>query len=99
MHFNYEYDAHKAEAKKMHTLITYLSPTCVNRVTLREQNLDIFEILLVSSAESTLTRGTRSFQRGIVGQRAANLQAVKVGGLKKKSATRPRPHSIHLACI
>ena len=28
-----------------------------------------------------------------VGQRAAKLLAVKVGGLKKKSAGRPRPHS------
>ena len=27
-----------------------------------------------------------------VGQRAAKLLAVKVGGLKKKSAGRPRPH-------
>ena len=30
---------------------------------------------------------------GSVGQRAAKLLAVKVGGLKKKSAGRPRPHS------
>ena len=30
---------------------------------------------------------------GSVGQRAAKLLAVNVGGLKKKSANRPRPHS------
>ena len=30
---------------------------------------------------------------GSVDQRAANLLAVKVGGLKKKSAGRPRPQS------
>ena len=30
---------------------------------------------------------------GSVGQRAAKLLAVNVGGLKKKSADRPRPHS------
>ena len=29
---------------------------------------------------------------GSAGQRAAKLPAVKVGGLKKKSASRPRPH-------
>ena len=29
---------------------------------------------------------------GSVGQRAAKLLAVNVGGLKKKSAIRPRPH-------
>ena len=40
-------------------------------------------------------RGGRSFHTGdieSVGQRAAKLPAVKVGGLKKKSASRPRPH-------
>ena len=30
---------------------------------------------------------------GFVGQRAAKLLGFKVGGLKKKSAVRPRPHS------
>ena len=30
---------------------------------------------------------------GSVGQRAAKLLAVNVGGLKKKSANWPRPHS------
>ena len=30
---------------------------------------------------------------GSVGQRAAKLLAVNVGGLKKKSAIQPRPHS------
>ena len=30
---------------------------------------------------------------GSVGQRAAKLLAFKAGGLKKKSAIRPRPHS------
>ena len=33
---------------------------------------------------------------GSVGQRAAKLLAVKVGGLKKKSASRPRPQSASL---
>ena len=64
----------------MHTPIT---KPYVNRVTFREQNLSIFEILPVSSTETMLTRGTISFQRDTVGQRAANLHAVKVGGLKK----------------
>ena len=36
---------------------------------------------------------------GSEGQRAANLQAVKVGGLKKKSATQLRPHSNQSARI
>ena len=36
---------------------------------------------------------------GSVGQRAAKLLAVKVGGLKKKSAGRPRPHSNQLARV
>ena len=31
------------------------------------------------------------------GQRAAKLLAVKIGGLKKKSAAQPRPHSNHPA--
>ena len=41
-------------------------------------------------------KGFRSFSAknlGSVGQRAAKLLAVKVGGLKKKSAGRPWPHS------
>ena len=41
-------------------------------------------------------KGFRSFSAknlGSVGQRAAKLLAVKVGGLKKKSAGRPRPHT------
>ena len=36
---------------------------------------------------------------GSVGQRAAKLLAVKVGGLKKKSANWPQPHSNHLTQI
>ena len=36
---------------------------------------------------------------GSVGQRAAKLLAVNVGGLKKKSANRPRPHSKQSARI
>ena len=36
---------------------------------------------------------------GSVGQRAAKLLAVKVGGLKKKSAVQPRPHWNQLAHI
>ena len=36
---------------------------------------------------------------GSVGQVALKLPAVKVGGLKKKSASRPRPHSNHSAQI
>ena len=36
---------------------------------------------------------------GSVGQRASKLPAVKVGGHKKKSATRPRPLSNQLARI
>ena len=34
-----------------------------------------------------------------VGQRAAKLLSVKFGGLKKKSAIRPRPHSNRSARI
>ena len=34
-----------------------------------------------------------------LGQRASKLQAIKVGGLKKKSANRPRPYSNHSAQI
>ena len=44
----------------------------------------------------------RSFEAknlGSVGQRAAKLLAVKVGGLKKKSAAQPRPHSKQSARI
>ena len=36
---------------------------------------------------------------GSVGQRVSKLLAVKVGGLKKKSAYLPWPHSNHLAQI
>ena len=36
---------------------------------------------------------------GYVGKRASKLLAVKVGGLKKKSATQLRPHSNQLARI
>ena len=36
---------------------------------------------------------------GSVDQRAAKLLAVKVGGLKKKSAGRPWPHSNHSARV
>ena len=44
-------------------------------------------------------KGFRSFNTenfGSVGQRASKLPAVKVGGLKKKSAIRPRPQSASL---
>ena len=44
-------------------------------------------------------KGFRYFHTGnigCVGQRAAKLLAVKVGGLKKKSASRPRPQSASL---
>jgi len=47
----------------------------------------------------TVLKGFRSFNAknlGSVGQRAAKLLAVKVGGLKKKSASRPRPQSASL---
>ena len=36
---------------------------------------------------------------GSVGQRASKLLAVKVGGLNKKSAAWPWPHSKYSACI
>ena len=36
---------------------------------------------------------------GTVGQRAAKLLAVKVGGLKKKSAAQTWPHSNHSAQV
>ena len=36
---------------------------------------------------------------GSVGQRAAKLLAVNVGGLKKKSANWPRPHSMQSAWV
>ena len=34
-----------------------------------------------------------------LGQRAVNLSAVKVGGLKKISATRPITHCLHAAWV
>ena len=36
---------------------------------------------------------------GSVGQRATKLLSVNVGGLKKKSAVWPQPHSNHLAQV
>ena len=38
-------------------------------------------------------RTLNAVNMGSVGQRAEKLLAVNVGGLKKKSANRPRPHS------
>ena len=57
------------------------------------------KILLVFWTFDTVLKGFRSFNAknlGSVGQRAAKLLAVKVGGLKKKSAGRPRPQSASL---
>ena len=60
------------------------------------------KILSVScNFESTL-EGFRSFNvknLGSVSYTASKLSAVKVGGLKKKSAIRPRPQSNHLAQV
>ena len=47
-------------------------------------------------------KGFRSFNAkglGSLGQRASKLPAFKVGGLKKKSAAQPQPHSNHTAYI
>ena len=57
------------------------------------------EIMLASWTFGTVLKGFRFFNTenlGSVGQRAAKLLAVKVGGLKKKSAGRPRPQSASL---
>ena len=56
----------------------------------------IFKMLLTSWFFVSFFKRSRSFNDknlGSVGQRAANLPAIKVGGLKKKSAFQPRPHS------
>ena len=44
-------------------------------------------------------RSLNAVNIGSVDQRASKLLAVKVGGLKKKSANRPRPHLNHSAQI
>ena len=56
-------------------------------------------MLLASWTFNTVWKRFRSFNAknlGSVCQRAAKLLAVKVGGLKKKSASRPRPQSASL---
>ena len=53
-------------------------------------------MLLASWTFNTFEKRIRSLNAvdmGSVGQKAAKLLAVNVGGLKKKSANRPRPHS------
>ena len=55
-----------------------------------------FKMLLASWTFDTILKRFRSFYAknlGSASQRAAKLLAVKVGGLKKKSAGRPWPHS------
>ena len=54
------------------------------------------KIMLVSWTSCRILKGFRlsnAENLESVGQRATKLLAVKVGGLKKKSAGRPRPHS------
>ena len=53
------------------------------------------KMLPASEYSKYLFKGFRSFNTvnmGSVGQKASKLLAVKVGGLKKKSTTRSRPH-------
>ena len=60
------------------------------------QSKPTLKMLLPSWTFDTVLDGLRSFNAKnftSVGQRAAKSQALKVGGLKKKSAIRPRPHS------
>ena len=55
-----------------------------------------FKMLLAILFLVYFLRRFRSFNAlnmGFVGQRASKLLAVKVGGLKKKSAAQPQPHS------
>ena len=57
------------------------------------------KMLPISWTFDTFFKRFRSFNAenlGSVGQRAAKLPAVNVGGLKKKSASRPRPQSASL---
>ena len=66
-----------------------------NEATLRGQNICLkcyqpLEIMLYFGKEF---KSFHTGNKGSVGQRAANLQAVKVGGLKKKSASQPQPQS------
>ena len=61
-----------------------------------------FKMLLVSWFLMYFFKRFRSIYAknlGSAGQKAAKLLAVKVGGLKKKSAGRPRPHLNHSAHI
>ena len=61
-----------------------------------------FKMLLATWFLVCFLKKFRSFNAknlGSVGQTTLKLQAVKVGGLKKKSAVRPRPHSNHSAQV
>ena len=69
----------------------------MNGVTLREHIP--YEKSCQSYDLKGFLKGLRPFQRGTVGQRAAKLQAVKIGGLKKilplgQSQTKPNVSSL-----
>ena len=67
-----------------------------------EREKSILKIQLASCFLTYLLKLFRSFNAKnfrSFGQRASKLQAVKVGGLKKKSAFWPRPHSYHSARV
>ena len=62
----------------------------------------MLKILLALKFVLCFKKGFRSFNTdnvGSVGQRASKLPAVKVGGLKKKSAAQPWPHSNQSASV
>ena len=64
-----------------------------------EKAKNTFKMLLATWFFVCFFKRFRSFNAknlGSAGQRAAKLLAVKVGGLKKKSASRPRPQSASL---
>ena len=61
-----------------------------------------FKMLLAFWSFDTVEKRVRTLNAvnmGSVGQRAAMILAVNVGGLKKKSANRPWPHSKQLAWV
>ena len=67
-----------------------------------ERAKSTFKMLLVSWFLMYFLKRFRSFiaqNLGLVGQRAAKLPAVKVEGLKKKSASQPRPQPNQSASV
>ena len=87
-----------SEVQNKPTICSFFKQT---EVILRRQNIPLnchqpLELLMY------IGKGFRSFNAenlGSVGQRASKLPAFKVGGHKKKSAHRPRPHSYQSASV